>query len=301
MRMMNKIIFGIDIGGTTIKCGYFNESGELAGKDEIPTRKQDGGSLILADVAEYIRKTVADNRLTVADIDGIGIGVPGAVKDDGTVNKCVNLGWDVVNVPKKLSELLIFPKEKIKAGNDANVAALGEYWKGSGKEYSSIMMVTIGTGVGGGLIIDGKPINGFNGAAAEIGHMPLVDGLDFACNCGKTGCLEQVASATGIARLAGTKNAKEVFDRAKAGDKDMEAVIEKVCSYIGKGLACAAAIADPECFVIGGGVSAAGDYFIDKIKKYYKKQAFHPSADTAIVKATLLNDAGIYGAAKLAL
>ena len=137
--------------------------------------------------------------------------------------------------------------------------------------------------------------------AAEIGHMPLVDGLDFACNCGKTGCLEQVASATGIARLAGTKNAKEVFDRAKAGDKDMEEVIEKVCSYIGKGLACAAAIADPECFVIGGGVSAAGDYFIDKIKKYYKKQAFHPSIDTAIVKASLLNDAGIYGAAKLAL
>ena len=244
--------------------------------------------------------TLAMHKKKFTDIAGIGIGVPGAVRDDGTVNKCVNLGWDVVNVPNKLSELLIFPKEKIKAGNDANVAALGEYWKGSGKEYSSIMMVTIGTGVGGGLILDGKPINGFNGAAAEIGHMPLVDGLDFACNCGKTGCLEQVA-ATGIARLAGTKNAKEVFDRAKAGDKDMEEVIEKVCSYIGKGLACAAAIVDPECFVIGGGVSAAGDYFIDKIKKYYKKQAFHPSADTAIVKATLLNDAGIYGAAKLAL
>ena len=253
------------------------------------------------DIAEYIKMTLAMHKKKFTDIAGIGIGVPGAVRDDGTVNKCVNLGWDVVNVPKKLSELLIFPKEKIKAGNDANVAALGEYWKGSGKEYSSIMMVTIGTGVGGGLIIDGKPINGFNGAAAEIGHMPLVDGLDFACNCGKTGCLEQVASATGIARLAGTKNAKEVFDRAKAGDKDMEEVIEKVCSYIGKGLACAAAIADPECFVIGGGVSAAGDYFIDKIKKYYKKQAFHPSIDTAIVKASLLNDAGIYGAAKLAL
>lgn len=162
-------------------------------------------------------------------------------------------------------------------------------------------MVTIGTGVGGGLILDGKPINGFNGAAAEIGHMPLVDGLDFACNCGKTGVLNRLHQQPGIARLAGTKNAKEVFDRAKAGDKDMEEVIEKVCSYIGKGLACAAAIVDPECFVIGGGVSAAGDYFIDKIKKYYKKQAFHPSVDTAIVKATLLNDAGIYGAAKLAL
>ena len=299
--MMNKVVFGIDVGGTTIKCGFFSDNGELIEKEELPTRKENSGENILPDIAEYIKMTLAMHKKKFTDIAGIGIGVPGAVRDDGTVNKCVNLGWDVVNVPNKLSELLIFPKEKIKAGNDANVAALGEYWKGSGKEYSSIMMVTIGTGVGGGLILDGKPINGFNGAAAEIGHIPLVDGLDFACNCGKTGCLEQVASATGIARLAGTKNAKEVFDRAKAGDKDMEEVIEKVCSYIGKGLACAAAIVDPECFVIGGGVSAAGDYFIDKIKKYYKKQAFHPSADTAIVKATLLNDAGIYGAAKLAL
>ena len=300
--MMNKVVFGIDVGGTTIKCGFFSDNGELIEKEELPTRKENSGENILPDIAEYIKMTLAMHKKKFTDIAGIGIGVPGAVRDDGTVNKCVNLGWDVVNVPDKLSELLIFPKEKIKAGNDANVAALGEYWKGSGKEYSSIMMVTIGTGVGGGLILDGKPINGFNGAAAEIGHMPLVDGLDFACNCGKTGCLEQVASATGIARLAGTKNAKEVFDRAKAGDKeDSVQIIEKVCSYIGKGLACAAAIVDPECFVIGGGVSAAGDYFIDKIKKYYKKQAFHPSVDTAIVKATLLNDAGIYGAAKLAL
>ena len=213
--MMNKVVFGIDVGGTTIKCGFFSDDGELIEKEELPTRKENSGENILPDIAEYIKMTLAMHKKKFTDIAGIGIGVPGAVRDDGTVNKCVNLGWDVVNVPNKLSELLIFPKEKIKAGNDANVAALGEYWKGSGKEYSSIMMVTIGTGVGGGLILDGKPINGFNGAAAEIGHMPLVDGLDFACNCGKTGCLEQVASATGIARLAGTKNAKEVFDRAK--------------------------------------------------------------------------------------
>ena len=210
--MMNKVVFGIDVGGTTIKCGFFSDDGELIEKEELPTRKENSGENILPDIAEYIKMTLAMHKKKFTDIAGIGIGVPGAVRDDGTVNKCVNLGWDVVNVPNKLSELLIFPKEKIKAGNDANVAALGEYWKGSGKEYSSIMMVTIGTGVGGGLILDGKPINGFNGAAAEIGHMPLVDGLDFACNCGKTGCLEQVASATGIARLAGTKNAKEVLE-----------------------------------------------------------------------------------------
>ena len=203
--MMNKIIFGIDIGVTTIKCGYFNESGELAGKDEIPTRKQDGGSLILADVAEYIRKTVADNGLTVADIDGIGIGVPGAVKDDGTVNKCVNLGWGVINVVDEMASHIDVPKDRIAVGNDANMAALGEYWKGGGKGYSSIMMITIGTGVGGGLIIGGRPVNGFNGAACEIGHIPMVDDLGFACSCGKSGCLDHVASATVIARMGNKK------------------------------------------------------------------------------------------------
>ena len=289
--MMNKIIFGIDIGGTTIKCGYFNESGELAGKDEIPTRKQDGGSLILADVAEYIRKTVADNRLTVADIDGIGIGVPGAVKDDGTVNKCVNLGWGVINVVDEMASHIDVPKDRIAVGNDANMAALGEYWKGGGKGYSSIMMITIGTGVGGGLIIGGRPVNGFNGAACEIGHIPMVDDLGFACSCGKSGCLEQVASATGIARMGNKKNAKEVFDAAIAGDKEMEDVVEKVSMYLGK--------ADPECFIIGGGVCNAGEYLLERIRRYYRQYAFHASRETKIVKALLGNDAGMYGAARL--
>ena len=299
MRMMNKIIFGIDIGGTTIKCGYFNESGELAGKDEIPTRKQDGGSLILADVADYIRKTVADNGLTVADIDGIGIGVPGAVKDDGTVNKCVNLGWGVINVVDEMASHIDVSKDRIAVGNDANMAALGEYWKGGGKGYSSIMMITIGTGVGGGLIIGGRPVNGFNGAACEIGHIPMVDNLGLTCSCGKSGCLEQVASATGIARMGNKKNAKEVFDAAIAGDKEMEDVVEKVSMYLGKALAIAAGIADPECFIIGGGVCNAGEYFLERIRRYYRQYAFHASRETKIVKALLGNDAGMYGAARL--
>lgn len=297
--MMNKIIFGIDIGGTTIKCGYFNESGELAGKDEIPTRKQDGGSLILADVADYIRKTVADNGLTVADIDGIGIGVPGAVKDDGTVNKCVNLGWGVINVVDEMASHIDVSKDRIAVGNDANMAALGEYWKGGGKGYSSIMMITIGTGVGGGLIIGGRPVNGFNGAACEIGHIPMVDNLGLTCSCGKSGCLEQVASATGIARMGNKKNAKEVFDAAIAGDKEMEDVVEKVSMYLGKALAIAAGIADPECFIIGGGVCNAGEYFLERIRRYYRQYAFHASRETKIVKALLGNDAGMYGAARL--
>ena len=299
MKMMNKIIFGIDIGGTTIKCGYFDDKGNMAGKDEIPTRKENGGQLILADVADYIRKIVDEQGLSLSDVIGVGIGVPGSVRDDGTVNKCVNLGWGVFNVPEALAKHIDIPIENISVGNDANVAALGEYWKGGGKGYSSIMMITIGTGVGGGLIINGKPVNGYNGAAAEIGHIPFVDDLDFPCTCGKTGCLEQVASATGIARMGGKKNAKEVFDAAMAGDKDMEAVVEKVSMYLGKALAIAAGIADPECFIIGGGVSAAGEYLLEKIRKYYREYAFHPSRDNKIVKATLGNDAGMYGAARL--
>lgn len=296
---MNKIIFGIDIGGTTIKCGYFDESGELAGKDELPTRKQDGGRYILSDVAEYVKKITADKGLSLSDIEGIGIGVPGAVKDDGTVNKCVNLGWGVLNVADTMASYIDIPKEKIAAGNDANMAALGEYWKGGGKGYSSIMMVTVGTGVGGGLIIDGKPVNGFNGAACEIGHMPMTDEVDFPCTCGKTGCLEQVASATGIARMGKKNNAKEVFDAAIAGDADMEAVVEKVSMYLGKALAVSACVADPESFIIGGGVCNAGEYFLEKIRRYYRENAFHASKDTKIVRAELGNDAGMYGAARL--
>jgi glucokinase len=300
-RMMNKIVFGIDIGGTTVKCGYFHENGDFAGKAEIPTRTEEGGSLILSDVADFIRKTVDEQGLTLADVAGIGIGVPGAVTDDGTVNKCVNLGWGVLNVADEMAKRIDVAREKIAVGNDANVAALGEYWKGSGRGCSSILMVTVGTGVGGGLIIDGKPVNGFNGAACEIGHLPMEDDLDFACTCGKSGCLEQLASATGIARMGGKPNAKEVFDAAVAGDRSMEVVVEKVSMYLGKALAMAACVSDPQCFIIGGGVCNAGEYFIEKIRHYYRQYAFHASRDTKIVRAELGNDAGMYGAAKLVI
>jgi glucokinase len=300
-RMMNKIVFGIDIGGTTVKCGYFHENGDFAGKAEITTRTEEGGSLILSDVADFIKKTVDEHGLTLADVAGIGIGVPGAVTDDGTVNKCVNLGWGVLNVADEMAKRIDVKREKIAVGNDANVAALGEYWKGSGRGCSSILMVTVGTGVGGGLIIDGKPVNGFNGAACEIGHLPMEDDLDFACTCGKSGCLEQLASATGIARMGGKPNAKEVFDAAVAGDRSMEVVVEKVSMYLGKALAMAACVSDPQCFIIGGGVCNAGEYFIEKIRHYYRQYAFHASRDTKIVRAELGNDAGMYGAAKLVI
>lgn len=298
---MSKTIFGIDIGGTTIKCGVFDGDAELVIKEEIPTRTQENGRYILADIAQYINKIIEKNALQVSDILGIGIGIPGAIRNDGAVNKCVNLGWGEVYVADELSAMINVSKDCIHIANDANVAALGEFFKGSGKGYHSIMMLTIGTGIGGGFILDGHIVNGFHGAAAEIGHLPVVEGLDYACSCGNTGCLEQVASASGIARLAGTNNAKEAFDKAIAGDKAMNAVIENVSKYLAKGMACIAGVVDPECFIIGGGVSAAGEYFLEKIRKYYQMFAFHASKDTTIIKALLENDAGIYGAAKLVL
>lgn len=310
-----KIIFGIDIGGTTVKCGTFSQDGRLLLKEEIPTRKDEGGSLILSDIKAYIENILLKEGIALEEVAGIGLGVPGAVTDDGTVNKCINLGWGVFNVAKTFSDMM--GGVLVKVGNDANMAALGEYWMGGAKDYNSIVMVTIGTGVGGGVIVDGKALCGNNGAAAEIGHLPIVEDETEYCNCGKKGCLEQVASASGIVRVANRfmqsleepsslrdvpyMSARIIFDEAKAGDGLAIKVTEYVCRYLGKGLACAAAMVDPECFVIGGGVSNAGDYLIRLIEKYYKEFVFHPSKDTKIVRAVLGNDAGMYGAARLVL
>jgi glucokinase len=311
---MSKVCFGIDIGGTTVKCGLLSEDGEMLYKDEIPTRKENGGEMILDDIHDHIVEVLEKHQLTKEDVIGVGMGVPGAVTDDGTVNKCINLGWGVVNIEKAMQQKL---GVKVKVGNDANMAALGEYWKGGAKGYKSMVMVTVGTGVGGGTIIDGRPLNGFNGAASEIGHMPLAEDETEPCNCGKTGCLEQVASATGIVRVAKrilkatnepstlrsqeNLTAKSVFDEAKNGDQIAIQITEYVSKHLAKGLACAAGMIDPECFLIGGGVSAAGEYFIGLIEKYYKELVFHPSRNTKILLATLGNDAGMYGAAKLVL
>ncbi|MGN0318227.1 MAG: ROK family glucokinase [Lachnospira sp.] len=310
-----KILFGIDIGGTTVKCGTFSEDGRLLLKEEIPTRKDEGGSLILSDIKAYIDNILESEEITLEDVAGIGLGVPGAVTGDGTVNKCINIGWGVFNVEKTFSEMM--GGITVRVGNDANMAALGEYWMGGAKEYNSLVFVTIGTGVGGGVIVDGKPLCGINGAAAEIGHLPIVEDETEYCNCGKKGCLEQVASASGIVRVANRflqnsdepsslreapyMSARVVFDEAKSGDGIAIKVTEYVCRYLGKGLACAAGMVDPECFVIGGGVSNAGEYLINLIEKYYKEYVFHPSKDTRIVQATLGNDAGMYGAARLLL
>ncbi|MBQ2745494.1 MAG: ROK family glucokinase [Lachnospiraceae bacterium] len=314
---MSRKCFGVDIGGTTVKLGCFEADGKLVDKWEIPTRKENGGENILPDVVKAIEAKLEELSVSKGELIGIGIGVPGPVFEDGTVNACVNLGWGVFNVGDKVREIIGLPELDVKIGNDANVAALGEMFKGSGEGFKNLVMVTLGTGVGGGVILDGKILTGTTGGAGEIGHMPVGIDEEEACSCGKKGCLEQYASATGIVKVAkrilascdtetplramGGFSAKDVVDLAKENDKVAVSVMETLGEYLGKALASIACIVNPKAFVIGGGVSKAGQYLIDVIEKHFKEHAFGPCSDVKFVIASLGNDAGIYGASALVL
>ena len=311
---MAQYVFAVDLGGTTVKLGLFDSEGNVLDKWEIVTRKENNGEKILPDIAKSIQDKAAEKSITKEDILGVGIGVPGPVDSKGTIYKAANLGWNVFNVSETLGDLTGLP---VKTGNDANVAALGEMWKGGGKGFNSIVAVTLGTGVGGGVIIEGKLVAGSTGAGGEIGHIHVEDNENISCGCGKKGCLEQYASATGIARLANERlaqddmpsvlrdaekiDAKAVFDAVKEGDRLAVEVAEIFGMYLGKGLAAVAAVVNPEAFVIGGGVSKAGDVLFEYIEKNYLKYAFHGTRNAKFCLATLGNDAGIYGAAKLIL
>lgn len=311
---MAKYCFGVDLGGTTVKMGLFTITGTLLDKWEIPTRTENHGEHILGDIAASIRGKMDQKQLTETDVTGVGIGVPGPVIKESIVQQCVNLGWGTVNVAEELSSLTKLP---VRAANDANVAALGEQWQGGGKGYDSLIMITLGTGVGGGIISDGKIISGTNGAAGEIGHMVLVDPADITgvCGCGHVGCLEQAASATGLVNMtrkmldtsdeksslrgADPLTAKDILDAAKAGDVLAERAADKMMKYLGRAAAYLACAVNPDIFVIGGGVSRAGSYLTEGISRYYRETVFHASTETPFVLATLGNDAGIIGAAKL--
>ena len=313
---MKDICFGVDLGGTAVKMGIFSTDGVLMEKWEIPTRTEEKGRYILEDIAASLAGAIARKGLDKKRIVGAGLGVPGPVKEDGTVLKCINLGWDVFNVEDALREQTGFP---VKAANDANVAALGEYWQGGGKDCKDIVMVTLGTGVGGGIIVDGKILSGSNGSAGEIGHIHVLSPEDTigVCGCGNRGCLEQIASATGLVKLANKMitdwkepsilkkiqkiTAKDVFDAAKEHDMLAEQVVDKMTYYLGKTLALVSAVVNPEAIVIGGGVSKAGPYLTNCIQKHYLEYAFHAVRHTRFELAQLGNDAGITGAAKLAL
>ena len=306
--------FGIDIGGTTVKCGLFTTEGVLLEKWEIKTRTEENGKAILPDVAETILKKMEEKGIEKTEVTGVGVGVPGPVVKEREVQVAVNLHWGYTMLADDLEKLL--DQIPVKVGNDANVAALGEMWKGAGEGEKDLIMVTLGTGVGGGIIIDGHAVVGAHGAGGEIGHITVRDDETEACGCGRKGCLEQYASATGLVRLAkryfekNTKNsiltgkeitAKEVFDAAKAGDAAALEITEEFGAYLGQALVNLAATVDPAVFVIGGGVSKAGDILLETVRKYFYDHAFYGNQKTKITLATLGNDAGIYGAAKQVL
>ena len=306
--------FGVDVGGTTVKLAWFDEEGTLLHKWEIPTVTEGGGSAILPDIAKAVEGFLAENKIDKSQVIGIGVGVPGPVNDQGVVNRCVNLGWGVFNVAQTLSELTGLP---VRAGNDANVAALGEAWKGGGMGCDNMVLATLGTGVGGGIIIGGKPVSGAHGAGGEIGHIPLCKDETEPCGCGKFGCAEQYCSATGVVRVTKryldahdtpsvlrdleTLTAKDIFDAAKAGDAAAQEALEQVYDLMGQFLASICCVADPEVVVLGGGVSRAGQPLLDGTRKYFDRYVFHASRSTRFALASLGNDAGAYGAFKRVL
>lgn len=306
--------FGVDVGGTTVKLGLFSEAGELLEKWEIPSRTENSGAAILPDIADAVAACVTRHNIADADLLGIGIGVPGPIAGDGTVNRCVNLNWGIFNLHEALGALTDLP---VKAGNDANCAALGEYWKGGGMGCSSALFVTLGTGIGGGVILNGKILGGAHGVGGEIGHITVSAPNKHPCTCGKRGCIEQYASATGIVRVTRerlaltdaasalrnyeTLTCKDVFDAASGGDRFAKETLELVFDYLGEALASACCVCDPERIILGGGVSKSGPYLLKMLQRHFEIHMFHACKGTEFSLAALGNDAGMYGAFRLLL
>lgn len=314
---MAKYIYGIDIGGTTVKMGLFDEKGDMLEKWEIVTRKENNGENILPDIVKSIKEKNSEKSIETDDILGIGMGVPGPITEDGRVLKCANLGWGIFSVADEMSKLT--GVKKVKVGNDANVAALGEQWRGGGRGFDNIVMVTLGTGVGGGIIMNGKILTGENGAAGEIGHIKVNPKETLTCGCGCKGCLEQYSSATGVIRLAKERleasdkpselrkfaddqiGGKEVFDAYKAGDELAAEAVDEFAAYLGMGLGNVASVVDTQAFVIGGGLSKNGPIVIELIKKQYEKNVMFALKNTEFRLAELGNDAGMYGAVRMVI
>lgn len=315
---MEPYAFGIDIGGTAIKLGLFQTDGQLLEKWKIPTRTVDHGIHVLPDALRAVAEKAAERAIPWEQILGAGVGVPGPVSEDGTVCRCVNLNWGVFNVPAQMRALE--PRLKvIRAANDVNAAALGELWQGGAKGRESAFMVTLGTGIGGGLIFHGQIVTGFQGGAGEIGHLCIDPNEPEQCGCGKRGCLEQYCSANGLVRcarraLAGEPErptvlrkqgelltAKRICDAAKAGDALALELVDRLGEQVGWALTAVAGAVNPQVFVIGGGLANAGLFLLERIERGYRKYAFHVYRDTAFTLAELGNDAGICGCVRMLL
>lgn len=308
---MEKLYFGVDIGGTEIKFGIFTESGERRKQWAMPTDTENGGSRIIPAIAQAIAQSVPNLDI----IGGVGVGVPGPVLASGFVERCVDLHWGNFNPAAELNALLGVP---VFAGNDANLAALGETWLGGGQKYESAVFITLGTGVGSGIILNGKILPGRHGLGGEIGHTVVDPSEPLPCNCGHHGCLDQFASASGVVRIAQRimrrefethsemrgihpLTAKDVFDCAKAGDALAEEAVDFCMGLLGRSLSTVSYIVDPDVFIIGGGVSKAGDYLLNIVRRHYEAHATLADGKADVVLATLGNDAGIAGAAKIAI
>lgn len=313
--MMKQYAFGVDVGGTTVKIGLFDREGHVLDKWEIPTNKENNGESLLPDVARSILAKMQEKNISQEELAGIGVGVPGTVDEEGTLlGGAVNINGDATfSIPQVMNAYINVP---VKAVNDANAAAFGEMWQGGGKGYENMVAVTLGTGVGGGIIVKGQLLTGAVGAGGEIGHMHMEDHETEECGCKNKGCLEQYASATGIVRLAkrrlqkddkpsvlreGELSAKTVFDAVKTGDKVAIEIAEQFGEYLGKGLALVADVVNPEIFVIGGGVSKAGEILLTFVEPNFRKYVFQMCKNAKFALAKLGNDAGIYGAAGLIL
>ena len=313
---MKPYAFGVDVGGTSVKLGLFSSEGSLLEKWEIPTRTENNGDHVLPDIVASILSKLTEKNIPFEEIEGIGIGVPGPVSADFTVNKCINLGWGVFNLKEKMNQLL--PQiPKIAAGNDANVATLGELWQGGGKGYHSAVMFTLGTGVGGGIVVNDQIVAGTNGGAGEVGHMTVNPQESVPCACGKYGCLEQYASANGLVRMGKVMlfqsykpsklrdmekfTAKDICDLAREGEEMSLDIVDRFGEYLGRAMSYVSCTVDPDICIIGGGMSRAGSIITEAILKYYRRYAFHVSTGTSIALAELGNDAGIYGCAKMIL
>ena len=297
---MKKYGFGVDVGGTTCKIGFFENSGNMLDKWEIKTNTENHGASILDDIVASLESKLADAGICKDEVEGVGIGVPGPVKNDSVVCECVNLGWGTFDVAETLSEKIGLP---VKVGNDANVAALGEMWKGGGQGCQNGVMVTLGTGVGGGIIINGSIVGGVHGAGGEIGHMKVSE--TETETCGATGIVrltkQRLAAddAKTSLRSLPEVTAKDVFDAAKAGDAVAQELVEEVGRILGGALGSIAVVIDPEMFVIGGGVSRAGQILLNAVQKHFKERVFKSCQETKFVLASLGNDAGMYGCAKM--
>ncbi len=298
---MKQVCFGIDIGGTTVKLGLVSREGELMDKREFPTFRD--LSATFDDIADHMRQVLA--AFPDCQCVGAGVGVPGPVVDQSLVTICVNLGWENVDVAQELSRRAGIP---VRAANDANLAALGEMWQGGGKGCRNLVLFTVGTGIGGGIICDGRIVAGATGGGGEVGHMTVPFHSDWQCACGRKGCLEVTSSASGIIRAARAFSpfkemekvtAKDVYDAAAAGDKNAQAVVGEAAAALGMAAVTVSCVVNPEVILLGGGVSAAGSALLDPVEAAFKAGALPACADVRFALAQLGNNAGIFGGAAM--